>query len=103
MLGRADRGDLFVVVPAVVLIECLHVLERKRIDYDFGQLVRRIDEAPGYIVWPLDLETVLTMAEVGRTLELHDRAIVATAKQWGAGLISRDGQIVAAQEIKVYW
>ena len=100
---RADRGDLFVVVPAVVLIECLHVLERKRIEYDFGQLVHRIDEAPGYIVWPLDLETVLAMAQIGRTLELHDRAIVATARQWGAGLISRDGQILAAQEVKVYW
>ena len=80
MLERADRGELFVVVPAVVLIECLYVLERKRIDYDFDELVRRIDEAPGYVVWPLDLETVLAMARVARTLELHDRAIVARGR-----------------------
>lgn len=100
---RADAGELFVVVPAIVLIECLYVLERKRVNYDFGRLVRYIDEAPGYIIWPLDLDTVLTMAQVGRTLELHDRAIVATARQWGAGLISRDGQIMAAQDVKVYW
>ena len=43
------------------------------------------------------------MIKIKNVSELHDRIIVAIAKLCDAGLITRDGEITDAKEVKTKW
>jgi len=43
------------------------------------------------------------MVTIRRIPELHDRVIVAIAKIAEAGLITKDGKIIDAKEVKTKW
>lgn len=55
-----------------------------------------------YTIWPLDMGVVLQMYGIKDTLELHDRVIVATAKQLNIPRISKDREITKIYK-KTIW
>lgn len=64
---------------------------------------RLLEDNENYVIWDLDLETVTQMVTIRRIPELHDRVIVAIAKIAEAGLITKDGKIIDAKEVKTKW
>lgn len=104
---RADRGQAQIVIPSIVLVEMVYLAERVRIDSAlvdqvFALLVPR---PQNYILAPLNLEVVQALRGINRTQvpDMPDRIIVATAKQLGLTLLSRDPAVVAVPGVSVIW
>ena len=100
---ETEKGEHLIIVPTIVLVESLDVIEKKRVVYDFDLVLQSIEDNENYIIWDLDLEVVNQMIKIKNVSELHDRIIVAIAKLCDAGLITRDGEITDAKEVKTKW
>lgn len=89
-------------VPSIVLAECIHLIETKRIKLDYNELFSRFEKANNFVVMPLELG-VLRMLPAIKLSELHDRIIVATAKSLDAVLITKDNEIIDSGFVKTIW
>ena len=76
---RSEKGEFPIVIPSIVLAELFHIGRKQRIDLDFAELLREIEERSNFIVAALDLPTLRKVPEVASLSELHDQIIVATA------------------------
>lgn len=54
-----DRGKEILVVPSIVLLECMYVCEKKRITLEFQQIMRKIEGTFNCPIYPLDEEVIL--------------------------------------------
>lgn len=100
---ETERGEHLIFVPTIVLVESLDVIEKKRVAYDFDLVLQSIQDNENYIIWDLDLEVVTQVVKIRNVPELHDRIIVAIARLCDAGLITKDGMIINAKEVKTKW
>jgi predicted nucleic acid-binding protein len=100
-LRKADRGEVEVVIPTVVLAEALYI-SRKR-DIPFNILVDLIRNAKNYSVYPLGLNVILEMTRLGAGYSIHDAVIVATAKLLEAPIITRDKEIHKSGDAQTIW
>ncbi len=98
-----DKGKETIVVPSIVLLECMYVCEKKRIDFEFRELMRKIQGSTNYPIYPLDEEVILECQNIDTINEAHDRIIVATAKLLNARLITKDAIIVNSAVIETIW
>jgi predicted nucleic acid-binding protein len=98
LMRSADRGDSELVVPTVVMMEALWISERKNPGVTFDRVVQYISQMPNATVAVLDLPALLEAQRLPQFLEMHDRIIAATARVYGATLISRDRQLQAVVE-----
>ena len=79
-------------MSTVALAEALRVVERHRVKIR-GGLLGLIEQVSGMKIVPFDLDTFRRMAELRSSLEIHDRMIAATARQYEAQLITRDPEL----------
>lgn len=93
---KAERAEVEVLVPTIVLAELLYISERKRAPVNLGEIVKRIDAGGGFRIVPFDLTVFERMGKLSQALEIHDRIIVATAEVYRAKVISKDEQIKKA-------
>lgn len=98
-----DQGMEIIVIPSIVLLECLYICERKKIDLKFKEMVLKIRESFNYLVYPLDEDIVLTCQILTKLEDLHDRVIVATAKLLDIPLITKDKKIINSKLVKTLW
>jgi PIN domain nuclease of toxin-antitoxin system len=92
-----------VVVPSIVLLECMYVCEKKRIEFEFQEIMQKIQGTFNYPVYPLDEEVILECQSIRQIAEVHDRIIVATAKLLNAKLITRDANITDSKIVETIW
>lgn len=95
---RNRNGRL--LVPTIVLAEALDVAEKGRVEFDFAAMQRVIREEPEFEIISFSPEIFNTVAQVQNVPELHDRIIVATARFYGAGILTKDREILASGETK---
>ncbi len=50
VLDKADRGETTAVIPAIILAEALFILEKKRADLKFKDVLRKIERSLNYVV-----------------------------------------------------
>lgn len=62
-----------------MLAECFYLVEKGKIDFDFDDLLNRIEMGKNFISTSFDFQVVKLLSEI-KIGELHDRIIVATAK-----------------------
>jgi len=98
-----DKGEEIVVVPSIVLLECLYVCEKKRIGFEFREIMLKIQGTFNYPVYPLDEGVVLECQNVDKIAEPHDRIIVATTKLLNAKLITKDAGIINSKLVETVW
>lgn len=101
-LSRAEAGELTIVVPTLVLLECMDVFEKGRVQFDFQALMLRITNSRNFITAGLDWSVVLEVERTKGFKDLHDRVIVATAKLFDAPLLSKD-RIIHRFYAKTVW
>jgi PIN domain nuclease of toxin-antitoxin system len=98
-----DKGKETVVVPSIVLLECMYVCEKKRIALEFREIMQKIQGTLNYIVYPLDEEVVLECQNVDKIVEAHDRIIAATTKLLNTKLITKDTNITNSKIVDIVW
>ncbi len=89
-LSRAEAGDVTIVIPAIVLLECMDIFEKGRVQFDFQALMLRITNARNFTIGSIDWNVILETERIKGFKDLHDRVIVATARLYDAPLLSRD-------------
>jgi PIN domain nuclease of toxin-antitoxin system len=93
IFNSCDQGKATIIIPAIVLLECIDIFDKKKIDLDFEDIVSKILQASNFIFSEINWSLVLEVNKVKGLRDLHDRVIVATARVFDASLISRDKTI----------
>jgi PIN domain nuclease of toxin-antitoxin system len=93
IFNSCDQGKAIIIIPAIVLLECIDIFDKKKIDLDFEIIVSKILQASNFIFSEINWSLVLEVNKVKGLGDLHDRIIVATARVFDASLISRDKTI----------
>jgi len=89
----SERNETIIIIPAIVLIESIDILDKKKIDLRFEQILLKISQSSNFILSNIDLSLILEINKTKSLNDLHDRTIVATAKIFDAHIISRDREI----------
>jgi predicted nucleic acid-binding protein len=80
ILRRVDSGADEIVISAITLMEIMYLAEKGRTNADLAQVVELLSDSDNYLVFPVDVEIILTARMIEDIPELHDRLIAATAK-----------------------
>jgi predicted nucleic acid-binding protein len=99
----AERGEVEIIIPAMVLVELGYLSERKRIETSLNDFKKYRSEHKSIVVEPMTEEVIEKTFEIDDIPELHDRIIAGTALKAGAELITNDPIISHSRFIKVIW
>jgi len=103
VLRSAQADEVIVLVSTIVLAEVLYIAEKKRVPVDFSELLSRMRRGGGYQIVDFDLAVLLEMRNLPQALELHDRALAATALVYDAALITKDRELQKLDRPQVVW
>ncbi|MCP8313705.1 MAG: PIN domain-containing protein [archaeon] len=103
IFDKSERGEIIVIIPTIVLAECLYLAEKYKIALKFTRIVKKIRIATNYMTYPLSLDVVIEAQKLKKLREIHDRIIVATAKLMDASLITKDKSIQESRYVEVIW
>ncbi len=103
IFSKADRGELKVFIPTIVLAEALFVAEKHRIGMEFIEILENIRKSRNYIIYPMDAEVVIKCKDLNRIPELHDRILVSTAKILRAKVLTKDREIARSGVVETIW
>ena len=106
IFNACDRGELFIYVPTICLVEMVYLAEKGRIPLHLqNKLESELQEGnSGLVVADLTLDIVKRLPDIPRSAipDMLDRIIAATALQLGLPLISRDRKIQLS-DINIIW
>jgi len=97
-----EKGESTIFVPTIVLVESLHLVENKKIDLNFDDLLKKIEMSKNFVPTSFNFQIMKILPELG-IKELHDRIIIATAKILNAKLIIKDKEIKKAGIVETVW
>lgn len=98
LLRAAERGERDIIVPTIVLAEGISIEEKGRLGLPKGRILDWVLIHPALIVADFDLAALVEMQGLAGGLELHDRIIAATARLYGAAVITKDPMITRVVE-----
>ena len=78
------------LVPTIVLAEALDIAEKGRVKFDFTKMYQLISGEPEFEVVGFGPEILKEVTHIKGIREIHDRIIVATARFYKAGIITKD-------------
>lgn len=102
IFDSADAGKAVIILPAIVLLECIDIIDKKKVALEFQHLLLRLTHASNFILAEMNWALILETSKVQGFKDLHDRIIVATARSFGAQVISRDGMIAKLHSSTVW-
>lgn len=70
-------------------------------NFDFSEMYRRSREEPEFEIVSFSPEIFDTTMQIRNIPELHDRIIVATARFYGTGILTKDRIILESGEVQV--
>jgi predicted nucleic acid-binding protein len=97
-----EAGGSTAFIPTIVLAECLYLVENKKIELDFDELLNRIETSRNFVTTSFNLQVMKRLPKIALP-ELHDRIIVATAKILNARLITKDRTIKESGLVETVW
>jgi predicted nucleic acid-binding protein len=107
IFAQADAGKSTVWVPAIVLVEVIYLVEKRRLpEALIGQMFALLEPpAVNYRLVGLDLIILHALRQVEREAvpDMPDRIIAATALSLGLPLLTRDRALAAVEELEVIW
>lgn len=84
--------DGVIYIPVVNLMEIITILEKGKYPIFFDDMLQDLEDNPAYSIVPLTTKVIRVMKNLPN-MELHDRAIVATAIVTDTELVSMDSKI----------
>jgi len=107
IFAQADAGRSIIWIPAIVLVEVIYLVEKRRLPAMLVGQVFVLLEPPAvnYRLVGLDLPILHTLQRVQREAvpDMPDRIIAATALSLGLPLLSRDRVMAAVDGLEVVW
>jgi len=87
------------LVPTIVLAEALAIAEKGKVEFDFQDMYQLIKNEPefGIISFTAEILEEVMHTEIP---EIHDRIIVATARFYRAGILTKDKIILESGEVE---
>jgi PIN domain nuclease of toxin-antitoxin system len=95
---RNEGGRL--LVPTIVLAEALDIAEKGRVEFNFTEMYRLIEEESEFEIVGFDSEIFDETTRIKGVNEIHDRIIVATAKFYEGGVLTKDRIISESGEVE---
>ena len=89
------------MVPTIVLAEALDIAEKGKVGFDFGKMYQLIQEEPEFEIVDFGVQIFDEVKQVKKVQEIHDRIIVATAKFYAAGVLTKDHIIRDSGEVEI--
>ncbi|OGK11712.1 hypothetical protein A2954_05325 [Candidatus Roizmanbacteria bacterium RIFCSPLOWO2_01_FULL_37_12] len=102
LFDLADKGKAIIVIPAIVILEAIDILDKKKIRFDFETLIAKIQVSNNFIFSDLNWSLIIEVNKLKGFKDLHDRVIIATAKVFDAHLISKDG-LLRKSYVRTIW
>lgn len=100
-VDRIRSEDGRILIPTIVLAEALDIAEKFRIEYDFDEMYRLIQENAEFEIVGFDVEVLNEALKLKKVKEIHDRIIVATARFYRAGILTKDRIILESGEVRI--
>ena len=94
------NGGGRLLVPTIVLAEALDIAEKKRVELDFAEMYRLIKEEAEFEIVGFGSEVFDGTLRLKGVKEIHDRIIVATAKFYQVGILTKDKIINESGEVE---
>jgi PIN domain nuclease of toxin-antitoxin system len=88
------------LIPTIVLAEALDIAEKGRVEFDFLEMYRLIQEEPEFEIVGFGFEIFDETMRIREVKEIHDRIIAATANFYQAGILTKDKIISESGEIE---
>lgn len=98
-IDQARQQGGRILVPTIVLAEALVVAIKGRVVFDFEQLYTQVQTEPEFRIVGFDAEIFDETLRIQKIPEIHDRIIAATARFYGANLLTKDGVIRLSDEV----
>jgi len=95
---RRQGGRL--LIPTIVLAEALDVAEKGKVTFDFEAMYQLIQKEAEFEIVDFGVEIFDQAMAVQEVREIHDRIIVATARYYGASVLTRDRIIRNSGEVE---
>ncbi|OQX53674.1 MAG: hypothetical protein B5M48_02775 [Candidatus Omnitrophica bacterium 4484_213] len=99
---ESEKGNVIIFVPTIVLAEIMYLVKRRKIELDYAELLQRIEVSRNLVEVPFDFQILKMMLDV-EISEIHDCAIVATAKLLNAKILTKDEEIERASGVECVW
>lgn len=87
------------LIPTIVLAKALDVAEKQKVKFDFKGMYRLINNDESFEIIGFSTAIFEETARLKTVTEIHDRIIVATARFYSAGIITKDRIIKSSEEI----
>src|SRR3989344_2162144 len=100
LFEKTETGKSSIIVPSIVLAELMYLFEKQNLRDKFKEVLKRIEIALNYEVYPLDTEVINISSKIISVKEIHDRIIIATAKLLDYPLITKDEEIINSEEVE---
>ena len=102
---RASRSEALIWIPAMAIWEAglLQKIGRVRLKPSFEHWADALAAQAGFAIAALDLDLISKSLEIAPHADLFDAGIVATARQKGAPLITKDELITRRGSVEIFW
>lgn len=103
ILEEAEKAEVEVLIPTIVLAEITYIAQKKKVKITVNEVLERIQEGDGFMVVPFDFPIFQIVLKLSEDWEIHDRIIAATARYYGAQLITKDETLRKSSKIETVW
>jgi predicted nucleic acid-binding protein len=103
ILEEAERAEVEVLIPTIVLAEITYIAQKKKVKITINEVLERIQKGDGFVVVPFDFPIFQILLKLPEDWEIHDRIIAATARYYRAYLITKDKTLQKSGEIEIVW
>jgi len=100
---KCENGENVIFIPSIVIAESLSIFDKKRISFNFKNLLKKIHTSENFVLIALDYPILQKMVVLKEIPELHDKIIVSTAKYLKVPIITEDKTLQKLPSIKTVW
>ena len=100
---KCENGENIIFIPSIVIAESLSIFDKKRVSFNFKNLLKKIHTSENFVLIALDYPILQKMVALKEVTELHDKIIVSTAKYLKLPIITKDKILQKLPSIKTIW
>ena len=100
---KCENGENIIFIPSIVIAESLSIFDKKRISFNFKNLLKKIHTSENFGLIALDYPILQKMVALKEVPELHDKIIASTAKYLKLPIITKDKILQKLPSIKTIW